>query len=231
MTDPTGNQPCKCGGQARDCATAKCAKPCKSDKSPSADQLIAVYDSIARGVSHEAAVTAHRINWALSLSGALLAAVTILITIIMIGHPSRLVTWFLLLTLTFLCCLGALFSMTTRTGVQAAQYQFRHLRDKYFKFEKHFKRLGLVRPFGDPRDHRSGNRTARVFPVVLLIGWLFAMLMSLIFLILLTGAMNADRVLEAFPDAKAEESAGPRPEEALRGPKNNPGANSPGVMS
>lgn len=213
MSDPTGNQ------------------RCKSDPGPSRERLVAVYDSIARGVSHEAAVTAHRINWALSLSGALLAAVTILITIIMVGHPSRLVTWVLLLTLTFLCCLGALFSMTTRTGVQAAQYQFRYLRDKYFKFEKHFKRMGLVRPFGDPRDHRSGNRTARVFPVVLLTGWLFATLMSLTFLMLLTGAMNADRVLEAFPDAKAEGSAVPAPTVTLPGPKTNPGASGSGAAS
>lgn len=209
-------------------AEQKQDKPCESPCSDT--KLFQKYQAICRGLDHEAQVTAHRITWALSLSGALLAAATILVTIIMVGHPSRFVTWFLLLTLTFLCGLGAFFSITTHSGVQAAQYQFRYLRNKYFKLRQKFKRAGLPRPFGDPRDHRSGNRSARIFPIVLLTGWTFATLMSLTCLILLTGAMNYERVLLAFPE-NAEESAGPRPEDALRGPKNNPGANSPGVMS
>lgn len=158
-----------------------------------------IYTAICRGLDHEAKVMGDRIQWAISFTGGLFAASALLITMIVIGRPPAVAVGFLLLVMGGIAAVGVVFSWTTRGGVKAAQGQFEELCGWYKEREARFRALELPRPFGDRKDHTSGNFAARVFPVVMLVCWTIDLLLSWSVGFLILGTAGSAEILAFWP--------------------------------
>jgi len=157
------------------------------------------YNAITRGLDHEAKVMADRIQWAITFTGGLFAASALLITIIVFGKPQALVVSFLLILMSSIAAIGVIFSWTTRSGGKAAQAQFEDLRSHYNDRVAKFNALDLPRPFGDRDAHYSGNFSARVFPVILLVCWIAAFALTLGAALVVAGAVEAELLYRIWP--------------------------------
>lgn len=140
-----------------------------------------IYESIWRNMERENALINFRIQWAITLSGGILATEGILTTSLKNSfEPSSddFVHGVTLLLMFVLSSIAVFFCYKSKEGVWAAQDQINELRKKYESFytkdgnnvfEADFK---LPRPFGSPISHEYGHITAVTFPKVLLAIWI-----------------------------------------------------------
>lgn len=158
-----------------------------------------IYNAITRGLDHEAKVMGDRIQWAITFTGGLFAASAILITIIILGEPPANAIGYLLLIMSGISAIGVIFSWTTRAGVKAAQGQFTYLCKHYEDRVQRFNQIELPRPFGDRGDHYSGNFSARVFPIIMIVCWGAAFGLTFCTSLIAFGAINSDVVFNLWP--------------------------------
>ena len=148
-----------------------------------------IYESIWRNMDRENTLINYRVSWALLLSAAMITAQAFLAgRLIPTGNDKyQTVAAAVCCGVMFLLSLiGVGFSILTFNGVQAAVNQINELRINYESwvddqvgnvFENV---LALPRPYGAHAGHTTGNTTARVFPIMMLLLWsLFAFLEGL----------------------------------------------------
>ena len=156
-----------------------------------------IYEAIWRNMERENNLINYRNQWAIVLSGGILATQGVLLNAI--KDVIKLSTdyvfgGFVVLLMCLLSCLAIFFCWKSSEGVLAAQNQLDYLLGEYNRFKSERCRgnlfevdCGLPRPFGDPHDHLKGNVAAFSFPKVMLSIWiLFALIQGVSGTILLS---------------------------------------------
>ncbi|MBN9335281.1 hypothetical protein [Devosia sp.] len=134
------------------------------------EHLLSRYQSICRGLDHEATVMNNRITWAILYSAGLFAATALLIPVVSTAD-STFARGAFILVIAVVAASGAYFSRSTSMGVNAAQEQFERLVEWYQESKHQFDEMGLVRPFGSRSSHLHGNKAAHVFPRLMFASW------------------------------------------------------------
>lgn len=170
------------------------------------DDVHKSYTAICRALDHEAKVSSDRITWAVSLTGGLFAASTILITIIVLGKPPAQTIGVLLSFMAGIAFVGVLTSSIAMAGVIAAYRQFSYLRQRYKDQEGVFKNLRLPRPTGDDSAHWWAKLVAAAFPSVLIVCWSFDLLIAGALGTCILTDLQIDRVYKLWPALKGGEA-------------------------
>lgn len=166
------------------------------------DDVHKSYTAICRALDHEAKVSSDRITWAVSLTGGLFAASTILITIIVLGKPPPQTIGVLLGFMAGIAFVGVLTSSIATAGVFAAYRQFSYLRQRYKDQEGVFKNLRLPRPTGDDGAHWWAKLVAAAFPIVLIVCWGFDLVIAGALSTCILTDIEIDRVYKLWPALK-----------------------------
>jgi hypothetical protein len=154
-----------------------CERTLLSDKA----HYMKVYEYIWRNLERENTLISYRTQWAISLSAGLAVTQGLIASGLKIPNEAHvfIVDASLLLTMSTLSLVAIFFSDRARNGVRAAVNQVEYLKSFYYSpkfvdlkgFSLFEKELDVPRPFGDPKDHISGNYTARIFPTTLVSIW------------------------------------------------------------
>lgn len=147
---------------------------------PDNERHYKAYEAIWRNMERENALINFRIQWAIALSGGILATEGVLATTLKEPLPPSpdLTHGLTLLLMFFLSTIALAFCWKSREGVWAAQNQIDELKRHYYTFQKDnganiFEAdLALPRPFGNRISHSSGHTVAVTFPMVLVTVWL-----------------------------------------------------------
>lgn len=177
-----------------------------SSGSLSANNVHESYKAICGRLDHEAKVSSDRVTWAVSLTGGLFTATTILITIIVLGKPPAKTIGFLLGIMAVIALVGLITSSIAAFAVQGAYRQFSYLRQQYQEQERDFMRLKLPRPTGDDDAHDWAKIVALAFPVVLILCWSALLLIAGGLSISITTDIQIDQVYKLWPTLKGGET-------------------------
>jgi len=166
-------------------------------------------------MERENALINFRIQWAIILSGGVLATEGILSSAIKdawaggssTSGPQIIAGAAAVGLMCFLSIIAFQFSQKSGRGVDAAQNQLSYLKDHYLSFNNDLGNLfentfHLPRPFGDSKDHSSGNEAAIAFPKTLVWIWSSLAVIQFVFLVWFLSLL----LLKSYPDVLRQTS-------------------------